>query len=168
MSSSGKWEFKLKKLTVDNRGIKGEQWDPRWESMDGAKIRKHLDMNEQVMWAHVSQRQFSHYKLTGILCIFVWELGWDEMTDGHSHANSRFLSLQDQRTFQNECCPVQPCRRQGCQPPPGDFPTPHPSRLRLSLSLHPLPGYQCTKLKQVSNSFSKQKLRILFFIYVGF
>lgn len=75
MGCSGKREFKLKKLTIDNRGIKGEQWDPRWERMDGAKTQKHLDVNEQVKWAYVSQREFSHCKLTGILCIFVWELG---------------------------------------------------------------------------------------------
>lgn len=52
----------------------GEQWDLRWERMDRAKPRKHLDVNEQVIWTCVSQRQFSYSKLTGILHILVWEL----------------------------------------------------------------------------------------------
>lgn len=75
MSSSGKREFKLKKLTADNRGTKGEWWDLQWEKMDGAKSWMHLDVNEQVIWTCVSQRQFSHSKLIVILHILVWELG---------------------------------------------------------------------------------------------
>lgn len=76
--------------------------------------------------------------------------------------NSRFLGLQDQGTLKNECCPVQPCRREPASPLQVALPLPNFLLFFLPLPLHPSQDIIALEPNQVS-SFCKQKFRILVF-----